>query len=148
MGGVTSPRNRRNKVQEKLQLEKVTCVACAGLPLARIHCLLRGMGRKRVFTHAANLLVAAHVPASVAAALGLSRLTALRKPGGGVCGIATCDTFRRLVSRSLARMFADTFDEGDSPVPICATDKGWHGRTVRHASRRCRPRLCGDNRVT
>ena len=68
-----------------------------------------------LFTHAANLLVAAHVPASVAAALGLSRFTALRKPGGGVRGIATGDTFRRLVSRSLARMFADTFDEATRP---------------------------------
>ncbi|CAE7916754.1 unnamed protein product, partial [Symbiodinium sp. KB8] len=54
-------------------------------------------------------------PGSVSAALGLSRLTALRKPGGGVRGIATGDTFRRLVSRSLARMFADTFDEATRP---------------------------------
>ena len=68
-----------------------------------------------LFVHAANLLAAAHVPADVAAAVGLSRLTALRKPGGGVRGIATSDTFRRLVSRSLARMFADTFDEATRP---------------------------------
>ncbi|CAE7311141.1 unnamed protein product, partial [Symbiodinium sp. KB8] len=54
-----------------------------------------------LFMHAANLLVAARVPANVAAALGLSRFTALREPGGGVRGIL-------------------------------------------HASRRCRPRLCGD----
>ena len=38
-----------------------------------------------LFVHAAN----ARVPADVAAAVGLSRLTALRKPGGGVRGIAT-----------------------------------------------------------
>ena len=37
------------------------------------------------------------------------------KPAGGVRGIATGDTFRRLVSRCLARQYADTFDEATRP---------------------------------
>ena len=40
------------------------------------------------FERAANLLVAARVPANVAAVLGLSRFTSLCKPNGGVRGIA------------------------------------------------------------
>ena len=46
----------------------------------------------------------------MADALVLSRLTALRKPGRGVCGIATGDVCRLLVSRMLAHAFAETFD--------------------------------------
>ena len=36
-----------------------------------------------LFTHAANLLASAQIPANIAAALAVSRLTALRKPAGG-----------------------------------------------------------------
>ena len=92
-----------------------TAAGLSGATCEHYTLLLDDAEELELFTHAANLLVAAHVSASVAAALGLSRLTALRKPGGGVRGIATGDTFRRLVSRSLARMFADTFDEATRP---------------------------------
>ena len=92
-----------------------TAAGLSGATCEHYKLLLDDAEALELFTHAANLLVAAHVPTSVAAALGLSRLTALRKPGGGVRGIATGDTFRRLVSRSLARMFADTFDEATRP---------------------------------
>ena len=40
------------------------------------------------------------------------------------------------------------FRRGDSAVQVYATDKGWHGRSFKHASRRCRSRVCGDHRVT
>ena len=39
----------------------------------------------------------------------------MRKPAGGVRGIASSDTFRRLVSRCLARQYADTFDQATRP---------------------------------
>ena len=68
-----------------------------------------------LFAHAANLLASAQIPASITAALAVSRLTALRKPAGGVRGIATGDTFRKLVSRCLARHYADTFDQATRP---------------------------------
>ena len=45
----------------------------------------------------------------------MSRLTALRKPHGGVRGMATGDVFRRLVSRVLARVFADVFGAAARP---------------------------------
>ena len=52
----------------------------------------------------------AQVPANVVPGLALARLTALRKPDGGVHGIATGDVFRCLVSRALAKGWATTFD--------------------------------------
>ena len=55
-----------------------------------------------LLTEAANLLAQAQVPREVPAGVALTRMTAIRKPGGGVRGIATGDMFRRLVSRSHA----------------------------------------------
>ena len=92
-----------------------TAAGLSGATCEHYKLLLDDAEALELSVHAANLLAAARVPADVAAAVGLSRLTALRKPGGGVRGIATSDTFRRLVSRSLARMFADTFDEATRP---------------------------------
>ena len=48
---------------------------------------------------AATQLANARMPADVAPALALARITALRKPDGGVHGVATGDVFRRRISR-------------------------------------------------
>ena len=53
------------------------------------------------FTFAVNVTARAQAPQAALDAIALSRLTALRKPNGGVRGIATGDVFRRLVSRAL-----------------------------------------------
>ena len=66
-------------------------------------------------TFAVNILARAQAPPIAQDAIALSRLTALRKPGGGVRGIATGDVFRRLVSRALARAYATTCDEATRP---------------------------------
>ena len=47
----------------------------------------------------------------------MARLTALAKPDGGVRGIATGDTFRRLVARTLAKAWGATFDQA-TPRPF------------------------------
>ena len=55
------------------------------------------------------------MPSEVVAALALARLTALSKPNGGVRGIATGDSFRRLVLRVLVRQWANAFDAATQP---------------------------------
>ena len=57
----------------------------------------------------------AHVPQEIQQALAMARMTALRKPDGGVRGIATGDAFRRLVARTLAKQWADVFDNAMRP---------------------------------
>ncbi|CAE7948954.1 unnamed protein product, partial [Symbiodinium sp. KB8] len=57
----------------------------------------------------------AHVPQEIQQALAMARMTALRKPDGGVRGIATGDAFRRLVARTLAKQWADVFDNATRP---------------------------------
>ena len=72
---------------------------------------------------AVNCLARADVPPVIVQALSLSRLTALRKPGGGARGIATGDIFRRLVSTVLARAFANVFDEATRPYQFALSTR-------------------------
>ena len=92
-----------------------TAASLSGATCEHYKVLLDDAEAFELFAHAANLLASAQIPANIAAALGVSRLTALRKPAGGVRGIATGDTFRRLVSRCLARQYADAFDQVTRP---------------------------------
>ena len=64
---------------------------------------------------AATRLAQARLPPDIAAGLAMAWLAALRKPDGGVRGIATGDVFRRLGSRTLAKSWADTFDHATRP---------------------------------
>ena len=68
-----------------------------------------------MLAEAATILAQADVPREVAAGIALTRITALRKLGGAVRGIATCDAFRRLVSRTLAGSWTPLFDEATRP---------------------------------
>ena len=64
---------------------------------------------------AVTSLAQARVPVTISRALMSARLTALKKADGGVRGIATGCTFRRLVARTLARQFAKDFEEECAP---------------------------------
>ncbi|CAE7568781.1 unnamed protein product [Symbiodinium natans] len=77
--------------------------------------LLDDEGALEAFTFVVNVAARAQAPPVALDALALSRLTALRKPQGGVRGIATGDVFRRLVSRALARAYAGELDEATRP---------------------------------
>jgi len=64
----------------------------------------------------AEKLAEGNVPPAVAQALAQARLTALQKPGGaGVRGIATGDTLRRLVARTLAQQFGTAISRACAP---------------------------------
>ena len=64
---------------------------------------------------ACSRLAQAKVPAQVATALMGARLTGVAKPDGGVRGLATGRTFRRLVARNLAKQFVKVFEAECSP---------------------------------
>ena len=68
-----------------------------------------------LLVEALNSLARGAVPVDVSAALMRARLTALSKPDGGVRGIATGTTLRRLVGRTLAKQFAKAFEAECSP---------------------------------
>ena len=68
-----------------------------------------------LFFEAASSLAQARVPRDVSDLLMSARLTALSKENGGVRGIVTGCTFRRLVARTLARQFSKEFEDECSP---------------------------------
>ena len=67
--------------------------------------LLQDLEALELLAKAATHLAQAHVPADVVAGLAMARLAALRKPDGGVRGIATGDVCRRLVAKEWAQVF-------------------------------------------
>ena len=54
-------------------------------------------------------------------------MTALQKPeSGGVRGIATGTSFRRLVAKCLARQFRKAVESGVRRIPVCSFHKSRH----------------------
>ena len=82
-----------------------------GYAAEHLKVLIQDVPATELLTEAATKLAQVRLPAAVARALAMARVTALRKPDGGVRGIATGDVFRRLVSRTLAKEWAQTFDQ-------------------------------------
>ena len=64
---------------------------------------------------AVTSLAQARVPASISKALTSARLTAVTKKDGGVRGIATGCSLRRLTARTLAKQFAKEFEKECAP---------------------------------
>ena len=93
---------------------KGSAAGLSGMAISHLKPLLENEQCMDLLGCAADLFAAAEVPTEVSEALALARLTSLSKPNGGVRGIATGDTFRRLVSRALARQFAQKFNEATS----------------------------------
>ena len=63
----------------------------------------------------AHIMARGEVPDRIEPVLRLGRLTALRKPDGGVRGIVVGDVLRRLVARTIAQQIADQVEAATAP---------------------------------
>ena len=63
----------------------------------------------------ADTFAKGEVPQEIVDAIRMGRITALRKSDGGVRGIVVGDLFRRLVSRTLAKQFAQQVEDATAP---------------------------------
>ena len=72
---------------------------------------------------AAQCLARGDVPPEVADALVAARLAALQKPDGGVRGIATGTSLRRLVARTLARRFEGEIESACTPFQFALSTR-------------------------
>ena len=86
-----------------------------GMGLRNRHRMGQADAKAESLMEAATSLAQGTVPADVVAGLAMARLTALRKPYGGVRGIAAGHAFRRFVARTLAKEWAQVFDNGTRP---------------------------------
>ena len=73
------------------------------------------MDTVELLLEALTCLAQAKVPSDVTEAIMGARLTALALPDGGVWGIATESSLRRLVARILARQFTQEFERECAP---------------------------------
>ena len=86
-----------------------------GYTYEHLRVLLDEVARFDLLLEAASSLAQAKLPVGIATALTGARLTALAKPDGGVRGIATGCSLRRLVARTLAKQFAKDFETECAP---------------------------------
>ena len=63
----------------------------------------------------AHIMARGEVPDRIEPVVRLGRLTALRKPDGGVRGIVVGDVLRRLVARTIAQQIADQVEAATAP---------------------------------
>ena len=63
----------------------------------------------------AHLLARGHLPPAALQVLRLGRVTALKKPDGGVRGIVVSDVLRRLVARTMAKQCALSAEKATAP---------------------------------
>ena len=80
-----------------------------------------------LLSQAASILAQGTIPGEVLDGLRLGRLTALRKPDGGVRGIVVGDVMRRLVARTLAKQVAKKAEEATAPFQYVLTTKAGCG---------------------
>ena len=85
--------------------------------------LLEAQDSMEALGDVASSLALGDVPPAVAEALSLARLTALRKRDNQVRGIATGDTLRRLVARTLAQQHGQAFNEACAPFQFALSTR-------------------------
>ena len=86
-----------------------------GCTYEHLRILVDDVDTMELLFEAVTSLAQARVPQTISSALMSARLTALKKADGGVRGIATGCTLRRLVARTLAKQFAKDFEEECAP---------------------------------
>ncbi len=103
--------------------KKGTAGGPSGTKAQHLKPLLENEQSMSLLGFAAARLAAAHIPAQVAAAIALCRMTALLKDNGRVRGIATGDVMRRLVTRTLAQQFASQLAEATAPFQFALSTR-------------------------
>ena len=78
----------------------------SGMTAEHLRVLLHCPVATVAFSEVATALARADVPDEIIDAIRLGRLTALRKPNGGVRAIVVGDIVRRLVGRTMAQQFS------------------------------------------
>ena len=71
----------------------------------------------------ASVLACGHALPTVVEAIKMVRITALKKPTGGVHGIIVGDVFRRLVARTMAKQMAVRVEAATAPFQYALTTK-------------------------
>ena len=88
-----------------------------------LHPMLDNEHDSELLSQAASMLAHWTILREVLDGMRLGRLTALRKPDGGVRVIVVADTMRRLVARTMAKQVAKKAEEATAPFQYALTTK-------------------------
>ena len=77
--------------------------------------VLESEADSQLFAQVGSLLATGNVPAPILEGIRLGRLTALKKPDGGVRGIVVGDVVRRLVARTMAKQVSKQVEAEQLP---------------------------------
>ena len=80
-------------------------------------------GLTKLLAAAATVVARAALPQAVVDAIRQARLTALQKKDGGIRGIATGDTLRRLVARTLAQTYGEEMEQACAPFQFALSTR-------------------------
>ena len=116
----------------------------SGCTNAHLRVLLNSEDDLSLLHRAAQQLVDATVPPPILDALRLGRMVALRKGDGRVRGLVLGDTFRRLLSRTLAQTFGAAFDAACAPHQFALSTRAG----AEALTRAVRARLALDDQAT
>ena len=95
----------------------------SGVTGAHLRVVLDSESDSDAFTAFARTLAVCEVPHEIMKAIRLGRMTALRKPDGGVRCIVVGDFLRRLVARTLAQQFSKAVLEATAPFQFVLSTK-------------------------
>ena len=104
----------------------------SGMTSDHLRPLLESEEETMRFWRFAQDLARAIVSDDVVDAIRLGRLTALRKPNGGVRGIVAGDIIRRLVARTIAQQFSEAVLTATAPFQYALSTKAG-GECIAHA---------------
>ena len=90
-----------------------------------IFLLLRNPRDSELLCQLATEVARAELPADIVKVIRMGRMTALKKPQGGVRGIVVGDIMRRLVARTMAKALGTKFQEATAPYQYPLTT--WSG---------------------
>ena len=95
----------------------------SGMTAEHLFPLLDNERDSAVFGRVATLMVRGEVPTSALEGIRLGRLTALKKPDGGVRGIVVGDIMRRLVARTISKQVAKEAEQATAPFQYALSTK-------------------------
>ena len=87
----------------------------SGMTVEHLRILLDNIRDSKLFFRACEQMVQAKVPDPIIAAIRVGRMTALRKPDGGVRGIVAGDVVRRRIARTMAQQLGKTVEAATAP---------------------------------
>ena len=106
-----------------LKLETHTAAGPSGMLADHLQPMLDTARDTSLLFQFASVLACGHASSTAVEAIRMGRITALRKPTGGVRGIIVGDVLRRLVARTMAKQMAVRVEAATAPFQYALTTK-------------------------